>query len=194
MTNEHPYVVIHFHATELNASDEEGIECVPYRIDVLALSSLSRDMHALYENGNQSDFTLICGSSKIRGHKCILSARSPVFGRMFQHSITKTTDNAITIPDIDGNVLDQLVLFMYTGCISELSCPMARDLYSASDKYAVLQLKDKCTELLISSSSTSTAVEILTLGNTNNNIRIRNAAVRFYLRQFWRSEYYQSMA
>ncbi|XP_035209789.1 speckle-type POZ protein B-like [Stegodyphus dumicola] len=148
-------------------------------IDTNSLTSLSRDMQTMYEENHHSDFTLICGSEKFHVHKCVLSARSPVFASMLQHPMNETAENRMIIPDIDAVVLNQLVSFMYTGLINELSYPMARDLYSASDKYAVLQLKDKCSQFIISSLCTSTAVEILILGDMHNDIMLKNAAISF---------------
>ncbi|XP_035221356.1 protein roadkill-like [Stegodyphus dumicola] len=191
------YVTIDFQVTERKSSEEETdvnvkvgqtdtdfdmldeSDKLPTMPDVTSLSLLSRDMQTMYQKRHQSDFTLICGSNKIQVHKCILSARSPVFASMFQHAMTERAEKRMIIPNIDALVLDQLVLFMYTGRINELSYPMARDLYSASDQYAVLQLKDKCSEFLISSLCTSTAVEVLILGDMHNDIMLKNAATSY---------------
>ncbi|KFM66925.1 Protein roadkill, partial [Stegodyphus mimosarum] len=141
-----PYVEINFDVTEMepaeevtNANEKEvqtdgdfSILSVPDKpiatIDTNALTSLSRDMQIMYKENHHSDFTLICGSEKFHVHKCVLSVRSPVFASMFQHSMIEATENRMTITDIDAFVLEQLVLFIYTGSINELSYSMARDL------------------------------------------------------------------
>ncbi|KFM66924.1 Protein roadkill, partial [Stegodyphus mimosarum] len=192
-----PYVTIDLQVTEKKTSEEEtdvnvevaqtdtyfdmldASDKLTAMIDVTALSLLSRDMKTMYEKRHHSDFTLVCGSRNFQVHKCVLSVRSPVFASMFQHSMIEATENRMTITDIYAFVLEQLVLFMYTGSINELSYSMARDLYSASDKYAVLQLKDKCSEFLISSVRTSTAVDVLILGDMHNDIILKNAAISF---------------
>ncbi|XP_035219963.1 BTB and MATH domain-containing protein 43-like [Stegodyphus dumicola] len=136
-------------------------------------------MHTMYEKKDQSDFILKCESAEFRVHKCVLSTRSPIFARMFQHPMAEATENQVTVTDVDACVMEQLLLYMYTGRINALSYPMARDLYSAADKYAILELKDKCSEFMVLCLSTSTAIETLVLADMHNDALLRSTAISF---------------
>ncbi|KFM58559.1 Speckle-type POZ protein, partial [Stegodyphus mimosarum] len=146
--------------------------------EVKALCNLSRDMQTMYERKDLSDFLLKCHTTEFQVHKCVLSARSPVFASMFQHPVTENTENRVTITDIDACVLQQLIMFVYTGKTNALSYSMSRDLYSAADKYAILELKEICSQFIASSLTTSTAVEILILADMHNDALLKSTAIK----------------
>ncbi|XP_035231697.1 TD and POZ domain-containing protein 4-like [Stegodyphus dumicola] len=152
--------------------------------EVKALSNLSRDMQTMYEKKDLSDFILKCDTTEFQVHKCVLSARSPIFASMFQHPVTENRENRVTITDIDACVLQQLLMFVYTGRTNALSYSMARDLYSAADKYAILELKEMCRQFMTSSLTTSTAVEILILADMHNDALLKSTAVNFISTNF----------
>ncbi|KFM58558.1 Protein roadkill, partial [Stegodyphus mimosarum] len=196
-------VKINIMVTEINGKDSDASACVksinPHEkavqtddalnnlmsgVHISTLSNLSRDMQAMYEKKDTSDCTVKCDGVEFQVHKSILSARSSVFARMFEHTMTKITDSQITIMDIDSSVLEQFIFFIYTGRINIFSYAMARDLYSAADKYAVLDLKDICYKFLISSLSSSTALEILVLADTHNDALLRKVAMSYISSNF----------
>ncbi|KFM74044.1 Protein roadkill, partial [Stegodyphus mimosarum] len=138
-------------------------------LNVESLLNLSSDMKAIFKKGNLSDIVLVCENLEIPAHKLILFARSPVFTRMF----TEGTENRILISDVNQSAAEQLVLFMYTGRINELSYSTASDLYAAADKYAILELKAICRQAIISLLTISTATEALILADTHNDSEMK---------------------
>ncbi|XP_035218094.1 speckle-type POZ protein B-like [Stegodyphus dumicola] len=138
-------------------------------LNVDSLFSLSSDLKAIYKQGNLSDVVLVSENLEIPAHKLILFARSPEFARMF----TESTENRIIMSDVNQSVAEQLVLFIYTGQINELSYFTARDLYAAADKYAILELKAFCRQAIISLLSISTAIEALILADTHNDVEMK---------------------
>lgn len=117
-------------------------------IKKVKLEKLSDDLNNIFKTGDLSDVVLSDGITQIRAHKVILSARSPVFSRMFQHQMKENCENCVKISDIPGDALVELISYIYTGSIVLKDAKMARELYIAADKYAVIDLKKLCSEVL----------------------------------------------
>ena len=58
---------------------------------------------AIYEEG------------RVKCHRCILMARSPVFNAMFSHNMTESQNGEIFIPDFSLPVVQILIFFIYSG-------------------------------------------------------------------------------
>ena len=66
-----------------------------------------------------SDIVIHCQGEQIPAHKCILSARSPVFRAMMQANMVESIKREITIEDEDKDVLFEMLRFIYTGKVGE---------------------------------------------------------------------------
>lgn len=117
-------------------------------IKKIKLEKLSEDLKNILKTGDLSDVVLTDGVTEIHAHKFMLSARSPVFSKMFQHPMKENSENRVKISDIPGDALAELVSYIYTGTIVLKDPKMVRDLYIAADKYAVIDLKKLCSEVL----------------------------------------------
>src|SRR5699024_6528915 len=80
------------------------------------------DYSSLLKSGKLSDVTLSVGGRNFRAHKSILSARSIVFAAMFEHETKENQENMVEIPDIDSDVFEEFLQFIYTGKVIVLSC------------------------------------------------------------------------
>lgn len=69
-----------------------------------------------------------------------MAARSPVFSAMFEHGMTEAQNHRVEIGDVDGDVLKEMLRFMYTGIAPNLE-RIADDLLAAADKYQLERLK-----------------------------------------------------
>ncbi|XP_035214880.1 protein roadkill-like [Stegodyphus dumicola] len=147
-------------------------------------TKLKRDMRDLCQKCHQSDFVLVSGDVEIPVHKCILFARSPVFAQMFQHAMTENTENRMVITDVQHDVLEEVVQFMYCGEISPGAYAMASDLYYTADKYSIWDLKDICREYIISSISISTVIETLILADRHQDNELRQHTMNFVASMF----------
>ncbi|XP_035220820.1 protein roadkill-like [Stegodyphus dumicola] len=162
---------------EIGCTCHKSIEKIPPSMNFF--SKLSRDMQAMYDRHDYSDFVLVCNNLEFHAHKCLLSARSPVFAQMLQHPMLETTDNRMLIKDIDADTLEKLLLFMYSGQANPSSYSQARDLYYAADKYAVYDLKRICGEFIPSFLSSSTALETLILSDRHQDDDLMNETMTF---------------
>ena len=92
------------------------------------------DLSCLLDTNPFSDVTIFVQESQFQAHKSILSARSPVFAAMFQNETKENQNNAVDIPDVDGETFGALLRFIYTGHVDNLQ-EVAEELFVAADKY-----------------------------------------------------------
>ncbi|KAL9888482.1 protein roadkill-like [Glossina fuscipes] len=121
---------------------------------------LIADLRRLLEREEFSDVTLAVNGHEIRAHKSILVARSSVFAAMFRHSMEETQTNRINITDVDYIVLKEMLTYMYTGEVPNLS-NNALHLLEAADKYGLESLKTLCQNALYVNPSIENAAETL---------------------------------
>jgi speckle-type POZ protein len=125
---------------------------------------------------------------KVRGrdfpaHKSILSARSEVFAAMFQHPTKENLTNQIEIEDIEPDVFQELLRFIYTGRVQvDKLETMAVGLFIAADKYLLDQLKLRCQNHLLHHMSPENCVVLLTTGDLQNPTELLKEAAKFFRR------------
>lgn len=84
------------------------------------VSTLAQSLTQAFNNANHTfgDMTIVVQGEEIITHKCILSARSPVFQAMLRHnSMLESSTNRVQIDDIDIEVMKELINFIYTDII-----------------------------------------------------------------------------
>ena len=124
-----------------------------------ATPSLNLDLGRLFVDQRFSDFTIACGRRSFSCHRCVLSARSPVFAAMLEHDDTEEgRSREVRVTDVEPEVMDGLLRFVYTD-----RCPRGdtRQLYNlmvAADKYDIRALKDICQDALSQSIEVRTYV------------------------------------
>ena len=142
--------------------------------------TLKDDFSSLLQDEQFCDVTLVAGKKRIRVHKLILSARSPVFASMFQHEMMETTTNVVTIADIRPEILEAMLKFIYTDDCTVLiiSSEIARELFSAADKYQLEQLKTLCENELSKTLSIATVAETLVYADMHNAQHLKQSCIR----------------
>ncbi|EDS41952.1 speckle-type POZ protein B [Culex quinquefasciatus] len=108
-------------------------------------------------------------------HKPVLP--NPVFRAMLRHKAVESTQNKVTIADIEPKVLEQLLRFIYTDSVADLD--MAFELLQAADKYDLEKLKTRCEVALCGQISEETAVHTLVLADLYRADQLKRAAVNF---------------
>jgi speckle-type POZ protein len=116
-------------------------------------------------------------------HKLILATRSEVFAAMFQHQTKEQSSNQITIEDVEPEVFQELLRFIYTGRVSlDKMETMAAGLLFAADKYLLDRLKKECENYLLHHMSPDNCVVLLLHGNRLNLAEHLKEAAKFFLR------------
>jgi speckle-type POZ protein len=147
------------------------------------LNELSNHLGELFNSMPLSDVTFNIGGYDFPAHKNILSARSEVFAAMFQHPSKENLTNQIKIEDIEPDVFQELLRFIYTGRVQVDKLEvMAAGLFIAADKYFLDQLKMTCENHLLHHMSPENCVVLLTTGDLQNPTELLKEAAKFFRR------------
>ena len=148
--------------------------------------SLAGDFRSLLEEGLLSDVTLVNVKSKkeFEAHKAILSIRSPVFKRMFQHEMKEKVTNRVEIKDTEDQVLHEMLTFIYTGNAPNIvsmtgTQELMQGLFCIAEKYELCRLKEMCADVICKHLSSSNAVNTLLLADKYSSHELREACIEF---------------
>lgn len=139
---------------------------------------LGHQLGSLLESAALSDVTLVVGDKKLKAHKIILSARSPVFKAMFQHDTKENKENRVVISDCDPDVVEAMLKFIYTGDVPKLK-EMTHNLFIIADKYQLERLKKMCEGALWEKLDVENAADTLVLAATHNLVQLKRSSIRF---------------
>ncbi|XP_044579481.1 speckle-type POZ protein-like [Cotesia glomerata] len=113
----------------------------------IAKRPMAQDYKEFYLAKIETDVTINVGDEKFRAHKSILMARSCVLAAMFNNEMIEKKENTVTIPDIDPQIFEKILEFIYTDQVSDLD-ENAELLLEGADKYQLQSLKEMCEESL----------------------------------------------
>jgi speckle-type POZ protein len=147
------------------------------------LNELSTQLEELFKSMPLSDVNFKVHDREFPAHKLILAARSEVFASMFQHPTKENLTNQIKIEDIEPDVFQELLRFIYTGRVSTATMKtMAASLFIAADKYLLDQLKMTCQNHLLHHMSPENCVVLLLTGDLQNPTKPLKEAAKFFRR------------
>lgn len=139
---------------------------------------MSDDFQNLLDNSVYSDVTLVCGQREFPVHKAILSSRSKVFQAMFEHKMLENERSRVLIEDIDGEIMHEILRFIYTGKTQNIE-KIADALLPAADKYCLERLKVQCEETLCTTIDKDNVVDTLILADLHSATQLRQQAIDF---------------
>ena len=127
------------------------------------------DSHFSFENGQT-----------IGAHKNVLMDQSPVFDAMFQHGMEESKTGRIAIKDIDPDVFQQLLYFIYS-CRTKtpLTEENIQPLFVAADKYGVKALQEECIFYMVSSIRVNNAIDIMIFAHLYSIEELEDEAIEF---------------
>ena len=102
----------------------------------------------LFETKMHSDVMFNVKGKEIEAHKGILTSGSDVFETMFNIDMEEKKKNQVEITDIEYNVFEQLLRYLYCGKVNDIEL-VADDLIVAAEKYGIKSLKLECEKQLI---------------------------------------------
>ncbi|CAF0912986.1 unnamed protein product [Adineta steineri] len=139
---------------------------------------LSNEYQSLLDNPVYSDVTLVCGQREFPVHKALLSARSKVFQAMFEHKMLENERSRVEIEDIDGDIMFEILRFIYTGKAQNME-KLADALLPAADKYCLERLKVQCEEALCLTIDRDNVADTLILADLHSATQLRQQAIDF---------------
>jgi hypothetical protein len=144
---------------------------------------LNQQLENSYRNGDFADVEVVCNTEVFKCHQFMLAARSPVLRAMFQSPMTEAATRRLEIKDLSSDVVDTMLLFIYTGNVPNLA-EAAAELLEAAEKYQIDQLKDLCEQQLIEITDIGNAVAHLFLGDRFQAMGLRKVAMEFVVQHF----------
>ncbi|KAJ8686478.1 hypothetical protein QAD02_022272 [Eretmocerus hayati] len=138
--------------------------------------NLSKDVGKLLLNSNYSDIVLVAKNPNdfgYRAHKAIISSRSSVFSELCEKN-----DKEIILDDISSEILEKLLIFMYSGDVFDLHNCHA-DVFFAAKKYALVDLMDMCIESMRNNLSSDTAAETLIIAHEQHLEELKAKTMEF---------------
>eukprot|EP00731_Ephydatia_muelleri_P032792 Em0024g336a len=169
------------------------------RMNLKGLDEESRDYLSLYLlllSGNKSEvrakfkFSILNNKKEERkamDERMILcicrmclcdSTRSPVFSAMFEHEMEEIRKNRVEISDLDQEVMQEMLAYIYTGKAPNLK-KMADSLLSAADKYALDRLKVMCEEALCANLNIENVSDTLVLADLHSATQFEAMCINF---------------
>jgi speckle-type POZ protein len=146
-------------------------------------SGLSNHLEELFDNMQFSDVNFNIGGREFPAHKVILSARSKYFAAMFKHPTKEQSTNQVNIEDIEPEVFQELLRFIYTGRVPlEKLETMAAALFITADKYLLDELKIKCENYFTHQMTPENCVVLLSTGDLLNPAELLKKAAKFFQR------------
>ena len=147
-------------------------------------SDLHRHLGDLLSSKAGADVELLVGGETFSAHRYVLAARSPVFKAEFFGSMEEsTTKNAIRIDDMEAQVFNALLTFMYTDALPDMDqqeeSAMAQHLLVAADRYDMERLKLICEDKLCNHIDTSSVATILALAEQHHCHELKAACLVF---------------
>ena len=163
------------------------------------------DFSSLLDAGH-FDVTLVAGEKEFRAHKVVLSARSPIFAKMFEVDMKEKSTNKIEIEDIEAEILQKMLLNMYSGDTPLLNtaadqlivaklrgkdeseavspppadpCEEAKKLLYAADKYQIEGLVKCCEKFLSEHLTVDNVAETVLLADKHNATQLRKSCSVF---------------
>ncbi|XP_044580629.1 speckle-type POZ protein-like [Cotesia glomerata] len=127
-------------------------------------NQIIRELKDIFESKAGSDVVLLVGDKKIKilAHKLILTTCSPVFAAEFSYQLKIKGGNEITIPDMDPEVCEKLLEYIYTENVTGLD-EIAERLYEQAIKHQLPALKKLCEDSFCRGVTVENAVKYLVL-------------------------------
>ena len=164
----------------LNGTNLEGCTMVHNTItNEKCQLQLLNNYESFLKDQHLSDVTIFISNKRLKAHKTILAAHSPVFLAMFKNDTKENHENTIVITDIDLKVFQELLRFIYSGKIEDMDA-IVMDLLVAADKYSIDGLMMKCEQYLQNSLNPDNVIDILVLADNHNADNLRQSAIKLY--------------
>ncbi|KAK0078591.1 hypothetical protein PV325_002330 [Microctonus aethiopoides] len=126
---------------------------------------------------------IVIDEKEILVHKIILAAHSTVFSAMFKAGLSESKNKRIIVIDIEVDIMQKVVEFMYTETINSL--PEYGDLLSilkVADKYEMEDFKFFCEKNLSEKITIENVLEILKENSLYGGLLLAKSVLHFMVK------------
>ena len=143
-------------------------------------NTVAADLKSMLDSGYKSDITFYCGHREFAAHRSILGARSPYFKGLFASTMRDADSDDLPITDIEPDVFEQLLLWVYAGEVTEAALrakDMLEHLLMAANRYECVGLKLLCEAKLCEGLSVENAAMRLVLAEQAGAAKLKEACL-----------------
>lgn len=134
-------------------------------------------------NSTLSDVTFVVEGRRFYAHRICLLASSDAFRAMFDGGYREKDAKDIEIPNIQWNVFELMMRYIYTGSVN-VNLDIAHDLLKAADQYLLEGLKRLCEYAIAQDISIDNVMLMYELSEAYNAMSLRHSCILFILEQF----------
>ncbi|TVT97887.1 hypothetical protein EJB05_56813, partial [Eragrostis curvula] len=146
-------------------------------IVIVPPSNLHLHFGDLLESGVGADVTFQVAGETFSAHRCVLTARSPVFKAELLGKV------CVRIDDMDPRAFEKLLHFVYTDSLPKMTkeeeFEMATHLLAAADWYEMHRLKLICAETLREYIDLNTVVNLVVLAERHGCYRLKKDCIDY---------------
>jgi hypothetical protein len=102
---------------------------------------------------------------------------------MFSNDMIESQSNRCTIDDIESEVFEELLTFIYTGNAPKAQT-MAEKLLAAAEKYEILEIKDFCANIIFKDIKNENAIQNLIIADKYNATKLLDKIIEFIADNF----------
>ena len=129
-------------------------------------------------DGGYSDVSIRVSGKEFPCHKVILAAGSPYFKSMFESGMEESRTNTIELRQVDGEVFEKVVHFIYTGHV-EITASILQELFTQAYMFQVTSLVDLCVKFFKDNMDESNCLAALTLADSHAHSQLYEYAKEF---------------
>lgn len=123
-------------------------------------AAMNVDCKEFFLSDYLSDVVIECKGKQYPAHRFILSCRSDVFNRMFRVKMKEMEEGRVTIEDMEPEVLEELLRFIYCSTVSSDVGDHCLELFEAADRFNIEPLKILCESELVNKVVPENALEM----------------------------------
>ena len=134
-------------------------------------------------DGEFNDVTIYAGDQSISANRMVLSCYSKFFESMFSASLKERYQDTIAIQQFDGESIQILIEFIYTGTI-DINTDNVMSLLSTADYLQIDDVKEFCFEFLKQALTVENCLEIWKVSNLYSNLSTLQQTYQYICEHF----------
>merc|ERR1719378_871030 len=146
-------------------------------------SNLVNDLRKLVNNPTFADVTFLVEGQPVYATRAHLAARSEHFRALFYGGMRESsgTDEQITLPDIAHPVFCQLLEYIYTDQVGDITSELAVHLLIAAERFLIDRLKALCEDIIRKSISVENVVQIMMAAKAHRATSLKDICMDFII-------------
>lgn len=131
----------------------------------------------------QWHWTVWSNCSRVPAHRHVIAAASEFFKRMFTFEMKETDKREISLHDISGSLLKQLVEFYYSGTVN-LSIANAEHILVHANRYCLTRLEETCKKYIMNNLNMENCCSVLAAADAHMIADLKKTASDFICQRF----------